>query len=203
MESVVLAGIGAMFGLVLAPWASRALVAAISTPESYIALDLSLDGRVLRRRLSHVPAGGEGWNNWRSRHCGGVLPPLLGRPRLRNQAQLRRPRSQRLPEIVYSASKAVEEPRAPSLALTFEPAATCWFDWARPSIPNGLASSPRPTSIARARGRLPEPSSIVTADRAPHESRGRAATRPAPSMPGEKCDGGDQLRHDRKSIALS
>jgi putative ABC transport system permease protein len=46
MESIVLAGIGASLGLVLATWASRALVTQLSS-EAPVVLDLSLDGRVL------------------------------------------------------------------------------------------------------------------------------------------------------------
>jgi putative ABC transport system permease protein len=47
LESVVLAGFGATLGLVFAAWASKALVAQISTAGSQIVLDTSLDGRVL------------------------------------------------------------------------------------------------------------------------------------------------------------
>ena len=46
-ESVVLATIGAIMGLALAPSASRVLVALLSTPRAPIALDLPLDWRVL------------------------------------------------------------------------------------------------------------------------------------------------------------
>jgi hypothetical protein len=46
MESIVLAGIGASLGLVLAIWASRALVTQLSSAAPVV-LDLSLDGRVL------------------------------------------------------------------------------------------------------------------------------------------------------------
>jgi predicted permease len=47
IESVVLAVIGAAFGLLFAAWASRALVAQLSTSTRRIVLDLSLDWRVL------------------------------------------------------------------------------------------------------------------------------------------------------------
>src|SRR5206468_3497726 len=46
-ESVVLYGIGAVFGLTLAMWSSRAIVRLLSTPTDIVFLDLSLDGRVL------------------------------------------------------------------------------------------------------------------------------------------------------------
>ena len=47
IESVVLTVIGAAFGLLFAAWASRALVAQLSTSTRRIFLDLSLDWRVL------------------------------------------------------------------------------------------------------------------------------------------------------------
>jgi predicted permease len=46
-ESIVLAGLGAVFGLVFANWASRLLVAQLSTSTTPIVLNLSLDWRVL------------------------------------------------------------------------------------------------------------------------------------------------------------
>jgi ABC-type antimicrobial peptide transport system permease subunit len=46
-ESVVLAGIGACVGLAFAAWASRALVAQLSTSVTQVVLDLTLDWRVL------------------------------------------------------------------------------------------------------------------------------------------------------------
>jgi predicted permease len=46
-ESLLLAGLGAAAGLVFASWASRVVVASLSTPETRVALDLSLDWRVL------------------------------------------------------------------------------------------------------------------------------------------------------------
>ena len=46
-ESIVLAATGALLGLVFAGWASRALVAQLSTAADVVALDLSLDWRVL------------------------------------------------------------------------------------------------------------------------------------------------------------
>lgn len=47
VESVVLSAVGAVIGLVLAVWASRGIVAALSTPGTPISLDLPLDVRVL------------------------------------------------------------------------------------------------------------------------------------------------------------
>ncbi len=47
IESLLLATAGALVGLVLAFWTSRALVAQLSTPTSPIVLDLSLDSSVL------------------------------------------------------------------------------------------------------------------------------------------------------------
>jgi putative ABC transport system permease protein len=47
VESLVLAGIGAVLGLVIAAWGSRALVAALSTPVNRVSLNLSLDWRVM------------------------------------------------------------------------------------------------------------------------------------------------------------
>jgi hypothetical protein len=47
MESVVLAAAGTGLGVVFGAWASRALVAQLSSADSPIVLDLSLDGRVL------------------------------------------------------------------------------------------------------------------------------------------------------------
>jgi putative ABC transport system permease protein len=47
IESIVLAAIGAALGLVFATWASRALVAQLSTSVTRVVLDLSLDWRVL------------------------------------------------------------------------------------------------------------------------------------------------------------
>jgi predicted permease len=47
MESIVLAAIGATLGLLFAAWASRALVAQLSTSATRIVLDLPLDWRVL------------------------------------------------------------------------------------------------------------------------------------------------------------
>jgi putative ABC transport system permease protein len=46
VESLVLAGIGAVGGLAFAAWGSRALVAQLSTAASPVALDLSIDWRV-------------------------------------------------------------------------------------------------------------------------------------------------------------
>ena len=46
-ESLLLAGLGAAVGLVFAAWASRIVVAGLSTPDTQVALDLSLDWRVL------------------------------------------------------------------------------------------------------------------------------------------------------------
>ena len=46
-ESLLLAGLGAAAGLVFASWASRVVVASLSTPDTRVALDLSLDWRVL------------------------------------------------------------------------------------------------------------------------------------------------------------
>ena len=46
-ESLLLAGLGAAAGLVFANWASRVVVASLSTPDTRVALDLSLDWRVL------------------------------------------------------------------------------------------------------------------------------------------------------------
>jgi predicted permease len=46
-ESLVLAAVGAMLGLVFAGWASRAIAAQLSTSITPVALDLSLDWRVL------------------------------------------------------------------------------------------------------------------------------------------------------------
>ena len=46
-ESAVLASAGTMLGLVFARWATRLLVAQLDTPLKPVALDLSLDGRVL------------------------------------------------------------------------------------------------------------------------------------------------------------
>jgi putative ABC transport system permease protein len=47
VESFVLAGIGAVLGLMIAAWGSRALVAALSTPVNRVSLNLSLDWRVM------------------------------------------------------------------------------------------------------------------------------------------------------------
>ena len=47
VEALVLAGIGALAGLVFARWASPMLVAQLSTPVTRVTLDLSLDWRVL------------------------------------------------------------------------------------------------------------------------------------------------------------
>jgi len=47
VESLVLASVGALLGLAVAAWGSRAIVSQISTSVSRIALDLSLDWRVL------------------------------------------------------------------------------------------------------------------------------------------------------------
>ena len=47
VESLVLAALGAVFGFGLAEWASRWLVAQLSTGDSPVVLDLSLDARVL------------------------------------------------------------------------------------------------------------------------------------------------------------
>jgi putative ABC transport system permease protein len=46
VESLVLAGVGALAGLAFAAWGSRALVAQLSTAASPVALDLSIDWRV-------------------------------------------------------------------------------------------------------------------------------------------------------------
>jgi predicted permease len=46
-ESLLLAGLGAVFGLLFAGWASRVVMAALSTPDTKVALDLPLDWRVL------------------------------------------------------------------------------------------------------------------------------------------------------------
>ena len=47
IESLILAVLGAIGGLVIARWSSQALVAQLSTPVQQIALDLSLDWRVI------------------------------------------------------------------------------------------------------------------------------------------------------------
>ena len=47
IESLVLAALGAIGGLLIAAWGSQALVAQLSTPADRITLDLSLDWRVL------------------------------------------------------------------------------------------------------------------------------------------------------------
>jgi putative ABC transport system permease protein len=47
VESLVLAGLGALFGLLFAQWGSRLLVSLISTRVRVVTLDLSLDWRVL------------------------------------------------------------------------------------------------------------------------------------------------------------
>jgi predicted permease len=47
VESLVLAGAGAVVGLIFAVWASRALVAQLSTSVNRVVLDLALDGRVV------------------------------------------------------------------------------------------------------------------------------------------------------------
>jgi putative ABC transport system permease protein len=47
VESLLLAGLGAAAGLAFAAWASRVVVASLSTPDTKVALDLSLDWRVL------------------------------------------------------------------------------------------------------------------------------------------------------------
>jgi hypothetical protein len=47
LESMTLASFGTMTGLLFAAWASRALVAQVSTAENPVLLDLSLDWRVL------------------------------------------------------------------------------------------------------------------------------------------------------------
>ena len=46
-ESLLLSGLGAAAGLVFAPWASRLVVRSLSTPDTRVTLDLSLDWRVL------------------------------------------------------------------------------------------------------------------------------------------------------------
>jgi predicted permease len=46
-ESLLLSGLGAAAGLVFASWASRVVVASLSTPDTRVTLDLSLDWRVL------------------------------------------------------------------------------------------------------------------------------------------------------------
>ena len=56
VESLVLAGIGAVAGLAFAAWGSRALVAQLSTAGSPVALDLSIDWRVFGSQPSpHSP----------------------------------------------------------------------------------------------------------------------------------------------------
>ena len=47
IESFVLAGLGALFGMLLATWGSRALVAQLSTTVNRVFLDTSLDWRVM------------------------------------------------------------------------------------------------------------------------------------------------------------
>jgi putative ABC transport system permease protein len=47
VESLVLAGLGAILGVVISAWGSRALVAALSTPVNRVSLNLSLDWRVM------------------------------------------------------------------------------------------------------------------------------------------------------------
>jgi putative ABC transport system permease protein len=46
IESLMLSGLGALLGILLATWGSRALVAQLSTSVDHIAMDLSLDWRV-------------------------------------------------------------------------------------------------------------------------------------------------------------
>ena len=46
-ESLLLAGLGAAAGLIFAAWASRVVVASLSTPDTRVMLDLPLDWRVL------------------------------------------------------------------------------------------------------------------------------------------------------------
>ena len=57
-ESLLLAGLGAAAGLVFAAWASRVVVASLSTPDTKVALDLSLDWRVLAATALHGRADG-------------------------------------------------------------------------------------------------------------------------------------------------
>jgi predicted permease len=47
VESLLLAGLGAGFGLLFAQWGSRMIVGQLSTPRGTVALDLSLDWRVV------------------------------------------------------------------------------------------------------------------------------------------------------------
>jgi predicted permease len=47
VESLLLAALGAAFGLLFAQWGSRMIVGQLSTPRSVVALDLSLDWRVV------------------------------------------------------------------------------------------------------------------------------------------------------------
>ena len=47
IESLVLAALGAIGGILIAQWSSQALVAQLSTPVQHIALDLSIDWRVV------------------------------------------------------------------------------------------------------------------------------------------------------------
>jgi predicted permease len=57
-ESVLLAGLGAVAGLLFARWGSALLVSVLSSGQSQVALDLTLDGRVLGFTLAIAAATG-------------------------------------------------------------------------------------------------------------------------------------------------